>query len=208
MSITVITRYNSSMGRWKPDARARLEEAALELFAERGFAQSTAAEIAARAGLTERTFFRHFADKREVLFSGSGALRDRLLTALATAPPSLPAIDAVAVAVEAAVSLLQTRREHARRRQAVVVANPELQERERVKLATLASALAGGLRQRGVNDSTATLAAEMGIAVFRIAFERWINEPQALDLPRVARESFRELKLIARERSRAKAVVK
>ena len=63
------------MGRWEPDARGRLVKAAMELYGERGFEQTTVAEIAERAGLTERTFFRHFADKREVLFAGAGALR-------------------------------------------------------------------------------------------------------------------------------------
>ena len=90
------------MGRWEPNARGRLEQAAMELFIERGFEQTTVAEIAERAGLTERTFFRHFADKREVLFWGQGALQDLLVSAVAGAPDSAAPIDAVAAALEAA----------------------------------------------------------------------------------------------------------
>jgi AcrR family transcriptional regulator len=197
MSTTVISVYNHCMGRWKPDARSRLEQAALELYSERGFQQVTVEEIAQRAGLTERTFFRHFADKREVLFSGAGALQERLMRALDNAPRSLSAIDAVGEAVEAAIALFQERRPFARRRQAIIAANAELQERERIKLASLASALADGLRRRGVSDPAATLAAEMGVTVFRIAFERWVEETNERDAAQIVRESLNELKAVS-----------
>ena len=98
------------MGRWEPNARGRLEQAAMELYVDRGFEQTTVAEIAKRAGLTERTFFRYFADKREVLFAGAGSLQDFLVGTLASAPDSAAPIDAVAVALEAAGALLQGRR--------------------------------------------------------------------------------------------------
>jgi AcrR family transcriptional regulator len=184
------------MGRWKPDARSRLEAAALELYSERGFAQTTVAEIAERAGLTERTFFRHFADKREVLFSGASAWSERIANALDNAPASLPPLDAVGMAIEAGAVLFADRRAFARRRQAIISANAELQERERIKLASLASALADGLRRRGVDDPAASLAAEMGIAVFRIAFERWIDAANHPDLARIVSELLDELKLV------------
>src|SRR5580698_1856641 len=106
MSATVIS-YHRGMGRWEPNARGRLEQAALALYGERGFEQTTVAEIAQRAGLTERTFFRHFADKREVLFWGAGALQDLFVTAVASAPESAAPIDAIAAAVEVAGVLLQ-----------------------------------------------------------------------------------------------------
>jgi len=195
MSATVI-RYDRGMSRWEPDARGRLEQAALALYGERGFEQTTVAEIAARAGLTERTFFRHFADKREVLFAGAGTLQEFLVSTLASTPDSAAPIDAVAAALEAAGALLQERSEYARQRQAVIAANAELQERELIKLASLASALAGALRRRGVTDPAASLAAEAGIAVFRIAFERWISETSQADLPRLIRESLDELKAV------------
>jgi AcrR family transcriptional regulator len=185
------------MVRWEPDSRGRLEQAALALFDERGFDSTTVAEIAARAGLTERTFFRYFADKREVLFWGAGRLQELLVSAVANAPASAPPIDAVAVALEAAGALLQERRESARQRQAVIAANAELRERELIKLASLASALADALRRRGVRDPAATLTAEAGIAVFRVAVERWINEPRRRNLSRLIRESLDELKVVA-----------
>src|SRR5438876_4781774 len=108
------------MVRWEPDARSRLEQAALKLYVERGFEQTTVAEIARQAGLTERTFFRHFADKREVLFWGAGALQELVASSVAGAPDSAPPIAAVAAGLEAAGAVLQERREFARRRQSVI----------------------------------------------------------------------------------------
>jgi len=195
MSVAAIN-YDLSMGRWEPDARGRLEQAALALYAERGFEQTTVAEIAKRAGLTERTFFRYFADKREVLFWGAGSLQEFLVGTLASAPDSAAPIDAVAAALEAAGALLQERREFSLKRQAVIAANTGLHERELIKLASLASAMAETLRRRGVRDPAASLTAEAGIAVFRIAFDRWINESSQRDLPQFIRESLDDLKAV------------
>jgi AcrR family transcriptional regulator len=183
------------MGRWEPDARGRLAEAAMALYRERGFDQTTVVEIAARAGLTERTFFRHYADKREVLFAGSGRLQALMASAVAEAPESAAPIHAVAAGLEAAATVLPDR-EFARERQAIIVANPELQERELIKLASLAAAIADVLRARGVKEPSASLAAEAGIAVFRIAFERWIDETNRRDLPALMRESLDELEAV------------
>ena len=116
--------------------------------------------------------------------------------ALDSAPDSAAPIDAVASALEAAGALLQERREYARQRQAVIAANAELQERELIKLASLASAMAGVLRRRGVADSAASLTAEAGIAVFRIAFKRWVSQTSQQDLPHFIRESLDELKAV------------
>jgi AcrR family transcriptional regulator len=184
------------MSRWQSDARGRLEQAALQLFNERGFEQTTVAEIARRAELTERTFFRHFSDKREVLFGGAGALQEVLVRALASTPASAAPIDAIAAALAAAGALLQERRDYSRQRQTVIVANAELRERELIKLATLAAALAEALRQRGVREPVASLSAEAGIAVFKVAFERWINGADQRDLPQLIRESLDELKAV------------
>ena len=189
-------KYDHEMGRWEPNAQGRLERAALELYVERGFEQTTVAEIAKRAGLTERTFFRYFADKREVLFAGASSLQDFLVDALAGAPDSAAPIDAVASALGAAGALLQERREYAGQRQAVIAANAELRERELIKLASLGAAMAGVLRRRGVAEPAASLAAEAGIAVFRIAFERWVSENSQRDLPHYIRESLDELKAV------------
>jgi AcrR family transcriptional regulator len=184
------------MGRWEPNARGRLEQAAMELFIERGFEQATVTEIARRAGLTQRTFFRHFADKREVLFWGQGALQELLVSTVASAPASAAPIDAVAAALEAAGASLQERHEHARQRQAIINANPELRERELIKLATLASAIAEALRHRGVSHPAASLTAEAGIAVFKVAFERWVSDPGQPDLPKIIRQSLDDLRAV------------
>jgi AcrR family transcriptional regulator len=185
--------YDDVMTRWEPNARGRLEQAAMELYGERGFEQTTVAEIAERAGLTERTFFRYFADKREVLFSGAGALQDLMVGAVAGAPEPATPIEAVAAAVEAAGVLLGERGEFAHQRQAIIAANPELQERELIKLASLAAALAEALRGRGVGEPAASLTAEIGVAVFRTAFERWHDEANRRDLTQLIRDSFDEL---------------
>ena len=195
MTVAAI-KYDLGMGRWEPNARGRLEQAAMELYVERGFEQTTVAEIAKRAGLTERTFFRHFADKREVLFWGAATLQERLVSAVASAPDSAAPIDAIAGAIEVAGVLLQERREAARQRQTIIAANTELQERELIKLASLASALAGALRRRGVSEPAASLTAEAGIAVFKIAFGLWVDEDSGPDLPRLIQESLDELKAV------------
>jgi AcrR family transcriptional regulator len=196
MSVTVVA-YDRGMGRWEPNARGRLERAALELYLERGFEQTTVAEIARRAGLTERTFFRYFADKREVLFGGQTVLEELLVSTVAGAPESATALDATAAALQAAAGLLQDRRDHARQRQAVIAAHAELRERELIKLASLAAAIAAALRRRGSGDLAASLSAETGIAVFKIAYERWIAGGDQPDLAQLIRASFDELKAIA-----------
>ncbi|MCX4547427.1 TetR/AcrR family transcriptional regulator [Streptomyces sp. NBC_01387] len=184
------------MSRWEPNARGRLEQAALELYSERGFEQATVTEIAKRAGLTERTFFRHFADKREVLFGGSSSLQELFVTTLTDAPASAAPIDAVATALHAAAAVFEERREHSRQRQKIITANAELRERELIKLASLAGALAGTLRRRGVAEPAASLAAEAGIAVFKVAFEQWISDTEQRTMSQLIGESLDELKAV------------
>ncbi len=189
------------MGRWAPDALGRLQRAALELYGERGFESTTVAEIAERAGLTERTFFRHFADKREVLFWGSASLQAFLTDNVDNSCDSLSPIDVIVDALCAAADVIfEERRELAERRQAVIAANPELQEREQVKLASLVSALADALRRRDVGDPTASLAAEAGIAVFKVAFDAWICETGDRSLSEIIRASMDELRRVTGSR--------
>ncbi len=184
------------MARWEPDSRRRLEEAALALYGEKGFDTTSVAEIAARAGLTERTFFRHFTDKREVLFSGAGALQELFVSAVASAPEGATPLEAVSEALAAAGAVLQQRGDYPRQRQAIILASAELRERELIKLATLAAALAEALRARGVGDPAAGLVAEIAIAVFKTSFERWVAGVAARDLPELMRESLAELSVL------------
>ncbi|CDP87771.1 MULTISPECIES: TetR/AcrR family transcriptional regulator [Mycolicibacterium] len=183
------------MARWEPNARGRLEEAALDLFGEQGFERTAVAEIAARAGLTERTYFRHFADKREVLFWGEHLLRDTLVAAIADAPES-SALEMVRAGLGAVTAIFAERWDHARRRQAVIDANPGLQERELAKLAGLATATAEVLRSRGVAEPAAGLAAQAGVAVFKVAFGQWISASDGADLADLIDAAFVELKAI------------
>lgn len=163
------------MGRWAGDANGRLRAAAMQLYVERGFDDTTVADIAAKAGVTARTFFRHFADKREVLFAGSSELQDALVEALEKAPPEAAPMQVIETALDTAAELLGHNREHSRQRQAIINSHADLLERELIKMARLAAALADGLRRRGVPEPDASLAAEAGVAAFRVAFGRWVG---------------------------------
>jgi Transcriptional regulator len=170
------------MGRWEPDARGRLARAALDLYAEQGFDRTTVAEIAERGGVTERTFFRYFADKREALFDGSNVLQQSIVDAIAAAPESAAPIDVVGSAMAGVGPLFHDRREYARKRAAVIAATPNLQERELLKLADLAAAVADALRARGVADPSAGLLADTGVTVFKAGFEEWVGGDGSRDL--------------------------
>jgi AcrR family transcriptional regulator len=188
------------MGRWVPGARGRLQRSAFELFAERGFEQTTVAEIAARAELTERTFFRHFADKREVLFAGQDELTAQMVEALAAAPAELSALEAAVVAVEASALVLGDRPDGPRARQTVIDAHAELRERELIKMEGLMAAIADGLGRRGVPAAAAALAASSAVAVFRMGFERWVAPGNERGLVEHIREALAELREVASPR--------
>jgi AcrR family transcriptional regulator len=179
------------MSRWPSNSRGRLEQAAMDLYAERGFDQTTVADIAERAGLTERTFFRHVTDKREVLFSGGQMLQDVMVEAVAAAPPDATPFAAVTAGVTAIAPVFAERRPSSRIRQGIIDAHPELQEREVGKLARMAQALADALRARGVPEPTARLAADAGIAVFHAAFAQWVISED--DMRTLIDECFDEL---------------
>ncbi|WP_230466148.1 TetR/AcrR family transcriptional regulator; helix-turn-helix transcriptional regulator [[Actinomadura] parvosata] len=161
----------------------------MELYNDKGFEATTVAEIAARAEVTERTFYRYFADKREVLFQAN-ALADVLARATATAADPLAPLEVITHALTEAAPVFEERAELVRQRQAVIAANPELQERELAKLASLVSILAHALRERGLDPTTAALAAEIGIAAFKVAFDRWINDPGRHTLAQHIRETL------------------
>ena len=188
--------YREDMARWQPDARGRLQEAALTLYDERGFDDTTVTQIAEHAGLSKRTFFRYFTDKREVLFAGSKDLEELMVTEVARAPESTAPLDGMIAALDAAAAIFEPLREHATRRQQIIAANPELQERELIKLASLAGAVAQALRGRGVAEAPAILTAEAGITVFRIAFERWVEHANRRELQPLIHEALEELRAV------------
>lgn len=180
--------------RWEPGARQRLQAAALELFATRGFEETTAAEIAQSVGLTERTFFRHFSDKREVLFYGQEQFLQAFVDGVDAAPPDASPLEVIAAAVRGAASFFpDERRPYSRIRQSVIDANPALQERELHKLSGTAIMLAEALRARGIGEPSATLAAQSGATVFGIAFGQWIREGEERSLDDIASDVFHEL---------------
>lgn len=186
------------MGRWEPNARERLSRAALELFAERGYENTTVIDIATRAGLTKSTFFRHFQDKREVLFGG-GTLAELLAGAIAAAPETAAPFEALACAMKAVgrKAFTAERREFSALRRSVIAAHPELQEREALKGLALTAAMAEALRERGTPDLTARVAAELGALAMKVAYERWIDEPT--EFGEAARQALNEVQAAARQ---------
>jgi AcrR family transcriptional regulator len=182
------------MARWEPGTPERLQQAALELFGSRGYEQTTATDIAQSVGLTERTFFRHFSDKREVLFYGQDAFVQAFLDGIAAAPPDASPMELVGCALQSAARMFpDERRARSRTRQLIIAQNPALQERESHKLAGLATTLADALRARGVDDLAATLAAESAATVFGIAFSQWIGKGETRSFAEIAEHVLREL---------------
>ncbi|NUR26872.1 MAG: TetR family transcriptional regulator [Catenulispora sp.] len=170
------------MPRSGAEARRRLQQAALELYRERGFDRTTTAEIAARAGVNERTFFRHFPDKREVLFDGESDVRAALTRAVAEAPDGRPPLEILLHAFRTVEEILEGNRPFAEPRLQVIAATPALRERDLAKASSLTDALAEALRRRGVTDRLAELAARTGWAAFHQAVQSWIDDPsQTLD---------------------------
>lgn len=163
------------MPRWEPDAVGRLQSAAFELFAEQGYERTTVAEITERAGLSKRTFFNHFTDKREVLFGPVSDLQQEIVTReIAACPADLPPLDAAVRGLRtAADTLFEPRRDAVTRRREIIAANPELEERELRKRAALTDAIAEALRARGTDTDTAFLSAQAGVLVHQAAMRRW-----------------------------------
>ena len=177
------------------DVRVRLQQAAVELFQEHGYDRTTAADIAARVGVTERTFFRHFPDKREVLFDGQAVLVDALTASIADAPAGLGPLDTLFRAFRSVTQLLEDNRPFSKPRQEVISKTPALQERELAKLEALADALARALKGRDVSDLQATLAARAGLAAFARATISWLEneEPGLAERLKLAEQALRAL---------------
>jgi AcrR family transcriptional regulator len=184
------------MGRWQPGARERLAGAALELFAERGYDATTVADIAARAGVTERTFFRQFTDKREVLFGDPGEYNAVFTDAVAAAPADASPLDAAALALRAVGRWFEGRHAYARVRAQVVAAHPALQEREQIKRLHLTEAIAAALVARGVPAGQAALTAELTSVAFHQGFVRWVAADEESDLAALAMQVLDELRAL------------
>ncbi len=185
------------MVRWEPGAPERLHAAAFALFSEIGYEQATVAQIAERAGVTERTFYRYFSDKREVLFDGSAELQRRMVDAVTSAAPTADPARLVALALDALAGMFPAeRREFARWRSALLAAEPALQERELLKLATLTQALASALTDHGVEGIKAAVAAEAAIGVFHVGFAHWIADGEERDLAGLQREALAALRAV------------
>ncbi len=182
------------MARWKPDAAERLVVAALDLFAERGYENTTVIEIAEHAGLTKSTFFRYFPDKREVLFGGD-TMSGLLVEGIVAAPDAATPFEAVANALDAVgrEAFTPVRRQFSARRRAVIAANPDLREREALKGLGLTESMTDALKRRGVPDLTSCVAAQLGALALKIAYERWSDTTNGDGFSEVARRTLGEL---------------
>jgi AcrR family transcriptional regulator len=170
--------------------------AAIELLNEQGYETTTVAEIAERAGLTKRTFFRYFSDKREVLFSGSEELERLWVQEVAAAPANATALGAVTAGFDPIAERFAGIHDFAGIRAAVISANPELQERELIKLQKLAGAIKSALIERGISANAAVLAAQAGVTVFHVAFARWVEQDDPAAFRRLMDESLQELQSV------------
>lgn len=190
------------------EVRRRLQLAALELYRERGYEETTAAEIAAKAGVTERTFFRHFPDKREVLFDGDTAFTEALANAVHEAPPSLGVWDTLFVAFNAVKQMFIENRPFTEPRQRVIASNPALQERAVAKTRAVTATLASALTARGIPSPQANLAAQMGMATLSHAVAAWFADGSIELGEHIARsfEEVRDLSASSRELTKAKQV--
>lgn len=183
--------------------------ASAELFQERGYARTTVEEIAAHAGLTERTFFRYFTDKREVLFSGSKELEKSLVETIASAPEQTASLEVVLAAFAAAGATLQSSREfsYVCARHALLAKHAELRERELTKLASLATVVAKALHARGVAEPEASMVAEVGVAAFKVGFERWVSGKKPRDLVALIRQAMHAVVDVAAASSTPPSIV-
>jgi AcrR family transcriptional regulator len=188
--------YPVPVARWEPNTRERLIQAALDLFTEQGYDTTTVTEIAARAGVTKMTFFRHFPDKREVLFAAGQEVHSQILAdAIAAAPEQATPLQAVATALDAlSATFTDDRREFAARLRAVVAAQRELRERAASKRNGLVEAATEALAKRGVPELTASLAAELGIRAFDRSFAQWADPACRQPLTELTRQAFSELR--------------
>ncbi|MDH6139358.1 MULTISPECIES: TetR/AcrR family transcriptional regulator [Kitasatospora] len=191
------------MPRWKPDARQRLVVAALGLFAEQGYDETTVAQISERAGLTRSTFFRHFADKREILTAGQKALSRLLAEGIDAAPADATPMTAVAAGLErASGEMTSFNREISPLLHAAIEANAELQERNALKSIGMATAMVEALKRRDVPEPTAHVAAELGVLAFKLGFSRWADpsrDENPGELATHTRAAFDELRAAAAE---------
>lgn len=184
------------MSRWEPDAVGRLTKAAITLFDEQGYEATTVAEIAGAAGLTKRTFFRHFADKREVLFNGSHELEECWIGGIAAVGSDVGPMTAVSAGLDEVAKLFVDRHRFARMRARIVAAHSDLRERELIKLQTLADAIKAALIDRGLPVNSAILASQAGVTVFQVAFAHWVEQDDPAAFRRLMQESLQELRSV------------
>ena len=191
------------MARWEPNARERLERAAFALFAEQGYDDTTVEQIAAGAGLARSSFFRHYRDKREILFGEQDALASRLADSIKNAPARQTALEAIETAFAgiAADWFTPERRDLVPARNSIVASHPELRERELLKLAGIKNAITAALRSRGIEEPSATVAAELAALTLSQTIASWAEADNTEEFAVIARQVLRRLRAAAADLS-------
>lgn len=189
------------MPRSGADAHRRLQQSALELFRKHGYSGTTAAQIARRAGFTERTFFRHFPDKRDILFDGQARIEAAMVGAVRTAPRELAPMQILRLAIQSTVPVFEENRVFSAMRRAVIDATPVLQEREQGNMAAMMLSVSSALKKKGIEAGTATLAVQIGAVLFSCAIKSWHSE-EAHDLGTHIDRAFAALRRLANNQNK------
>jgi AcrR family transcriptional regulator len=170
------------MPRWEQGSAERMKQAAMELFEEQGFEATSAVQIAERARVTTRTFFRYFPDKDEILFADADVLNEALVQELLRTPDLTQPLQAVVRTLTGYDWEKLGSREVLRRRSLMITSNPRLLERDLIKQHQMADGFRQALCERGIDPDIADLAASTGSQIFRTAYRKWLESNDNTDL--------------------------
>ncbi|MCU1420457.1 MAG: TetR family transcriptional regulator [Microbacteriaceae bacterium] len=190
--------YTHPMSRWQPGTGGRIAEAAVSLFGERGFEGTTVADIAERAGVTRRTVFRYYPDKRDVIFGEYDGLRDLVGSAVALAPAGSSTPVVLGVALNAiADDVFAGAQQRVRVIRRIIAEDESLREREQHKNAVIASAGEDAFVARGLARTDARIAAGLGVLALSSALERWSEAPDGTSLGALVDEALATISALA-----------
>jgi AcrR family transcriptional regulator len=185
----------------KSRTRQALRQAALELFAAQGFDATTTEEIAERAGVSVRTFFRYFPTKELVLFHGRYDFMQTFATGLQAQPESVSDVEAMRAAFLASSPGFADRRKALRLYERAVASSHTLRGREQIlqfdDIHTIAEAI-GRRRGDAQPDEACALLAAIGLLTYRRALGRWLAGPDSGDFADLIADEFDLLEVLFR----------
>ncbi|HEY4607509.1 MAG TPA: TetR family transcriptional regulator [Acidimicrobiia bacterium] len=173
--------------RKKQATRDQLVAAAFELFTERGFDNVSVAEIATAVGVSERTFFRYFAAKEDVLFPDAGEKHSHVQQLLIDLPPELSLVDGMRRALVALSAEYEESKAMMLQRAQLVAGAPSLRvhvlQREQEWVEEFGAAIAARMDLDQADDMRPELAAAMIVTAFRVVLSRWLRSGGEDDMP-------------------------